>query len=634
MGTIDGLVQFVRASDKARHWGQPTGTRLTALHVDERGTLWVATDRDLMRLVDGHLAVVPLARKQQPHQVESITSDFQGGVWLYDSEAGLLRWNGKQPRPVHLPAEVRQNRVSVTYTDSNGRVWVGFASGGIAVVGGEGQFHLYGTKDGLEAGVYLAICQDGDGTVWLGGTEGLSRFAKGKFVTVRRDNTFPADYVSAIVEDHSRSLWLGTRLGIVRIDKSEFDRALASPSYNAHYSLYDRSDGIAGMPVARSNNRRVIRANDGRLWFVTARGMTVIDPRALQATSVAGPVRIERVVADEQDLHQRPHITLAPGTRSLEIDYTVLDLTSPFKTRFRYRLEGFDRDWIEAGTRRQAFYTNLPSRPYRFRVVAKNNQGPWVETGASWDFSIRPMFYQTAGFYFASATALAFSLWLAWRFRIRQVRKQFTRLLGERVRLSREIHDTLLQGVVGLALQFDALAHDVDGPTPEKKQQFTRVRREIEEYIREARQAIWDLRSPKMHGRDLVQALREAGEHATVSNAISFEFNVSGTPKRCPPNLEEQLLKIGKEAIVNAVHHGQANRICVELQYDDASLTLQVSDDGLGFDPAHVANQGQTHYGLLSMKERAEEVGGGFSIASSIGRGTRVTAVVPMDGHA
>src|SRR6185436_14580906 len=181
--------------------------------------------------------------------------------------------------------------------------------------------------------------------------------------------------------------------------------------------------------------------------------------------------------------------------------------------RFRYRLDGFDRTWIDAGARRQASYTNLTPGPYRFHVMTERDDGTWEEPGAMWEFSISPTFYQTKWFYAACAMALGFAVFSAWRLRLRNVRKEFALLLGERARLSREIHDTLLQSLVGVALQCDALASDVDARSP-VRQRFVRLRKDVEEHIREARQAIWDLRSPKLQRTDLPTALAEAGERA------------------------------------------------------------------------------------------------------------------------
>jgi signal transduction histidine kinase len=394
--------------------------------------------------------------------------------------------------------------------------------------------------------------------------------------------------------------------------------------------LYDRNDGIAGTPLSSySTGRPVARAGDGRLWFVTGGGLSVIDPQAMTLAASLGPARIEGVIADGTALAANPATVLPPRTSSLQIDYSLVNLTTPFRTNFRYRLEGFDTAWIDAGTRRQAFYTNLPPRKYRFSLAASNLEGAPLST-ATWDFSIAPTFYQTGWFYAASATAFVLALGGAWYLYLRRVRRDFALLLGERTRLSREIHDTLLQSLVGVALQFEAIASDVETASPVTRAQFVRMRKRVEEYIREARQSIWNLRSPRLEQRDLATALNEFGTQATSTTKVGFDLVVDGTPSRRPPRVEEQLLRIGQEAIMNAVRHARASLIKVELQYDDEAVVLRVTDDGTGFNVESQSGDGSGHYGLISMKERAGEAGGTIKVASSAGSGTRVTVAVPV----
>jgi signal transduction histidine kinase len=366
---------------------------------------------------------------------------------------------------------------------------------------------------------------------------------------------------------------------------------------------------------------------------VTGLGLTVIDPQALAVPTPQRPVRIEQVAANETRVAVRPGISLPPRTSRLEIDYTIVNLTSPFRTNFRYRLEGFDSGWIDAGTRRQAFYTNLPPRKYRFSLVASNSEGATLSS-TSWDFSIAPMFYQTSWFYGATATAFVLAWWGGWYLRMRRVRREYELLLGERTRLSREIHDTLLQSLVGVALQFEAIAGDVESAPPATRTQFVRMRKRVEEYIREARQSIWNLRSPRLERRDLAAALSEFGEQAAAAGGVGFDLSVEGTPTRRPPAVEEQLLRIGQEAIMNAVRHARASVIKVELKFGDDALVLRVSDDGTGFNVEAQSNELSGHYGLISMKERAGEAGGTLNVASSAQSGTQVTLVVPMSGQA
>jgi signal transduction histidine kinase/ligand-binding sensor domain-containing protein len=630
VGTVSGLIRFPqgRAGSPQKQVPVPAA-RVSAMHADRSGTMWIATNRGLLRLVAGRPSRVVIRSGDPPHQIAAITSDARGDVWLYDLKQGLLRFNRGALTAVTLPPEMSRTSIISMYTDRSDRIWMGLADGQLAVLDRHDGIRMYGPPDGLDAGPYQAIYEDMDGAIWLGGGTGLSRLSNGQFATLRRGNDFPAETITAIVEDEARVLWLGTSSGIVRIDEGEFTKAVADGSYQPHYGLYDRSDGLGGMPVTVGVNQRALRAKDGRLWFVTRRGITLVDPTTVVDKRGPAPVHIESIVADGQQLTALAGATLPPRTTRLAIDYGVLNLASQLNTRFRYRLEGFDTGWTDAGSQRQAVYTNLPPRRYRFRVMANNDQGTWAAPGAAWDFSISPMFYQTAWFFAACVGALVLTIWGAWGFHLRQVRKEFAVLLKERARLSREIHDTLLQSLVGVALQCEAISGDLDSPARVSKERFVRMRKQVEEHIREARQSIWDLRSPKLESRDLAGALREAGERAIAGQDLAFQFTVIGEQHTCAAKVEEQLLRIGQEAVVNAIRHAQAHHLWMDLQYDAASVALRVSDDGCGFDPERLVREANGHYGLISMRERAADLGGRFTIASVIGSGTRIETVVP-----
>ena len=571
VGTIDELLRFSSEGAEIPSARIPLQkARLRAIHADEQGTIWVATDRHLSRVVRGSAVLATVAPIQDSRQIELISSDFRGGVWLYDQEGQLLRWTNGRFERFALPPSLHESRVEVLYTDRNGRLWLALTDGRLAVMNPDETIRMYGAEDGLDAGIGRQIFEDNQGAIWLAARAGLSRLTNDRFVTLRAEDGFPVTNLTAITEDDVHDLWLGTGSGIIRLPRADIDKAAGGRPQGFQYRRYNRSDGLGGLPLAYNRNRRVVRAGDGRLWFVTSRGLTLIDPRALRDSHPPAPIKIEYATADGKRLEVVPHISLPAQTSQLEIDYSELNLTSPLRTRFRYRLEGFDADWIDAGVRRQAFYTNLPPRSYRFRVMASNADGTWADPGASWDFSIKPMFFQTRWFLTATVIAMVVALGGVWQLRLRQIRRQFSLLIGERVRLSRELHDTLLQSLVGIALQFDVIAADVQFSSLATQKRFVRLRKLLEEYIREARQSIWDLRSPKLERRDLVTALRDVGEHATVDHRLTFELKVSGEPRRFSQKVEEQLLRIGQEAVNNVVRHARANRIQMDLHYNDA----------------------------------------------------------------
>ena len=380
VGAMSHLTGFTRGDTNLSIPVRLPDAPLVATNVDEQGTLWVATNRHLFRLVSGTLTPVAFSTAEPLRQITLISADGHGGMWLDDLDRGLLRLTGDRLQAVALPGQLRGTRAVTIYTDHRGRLWIGFDSGRVAVVNQDGTTQIFGQSDGLDAGVYHPIYEDPDGAVWFGGSEGLSRFAGGVITTVRRTSGFPLESLTAIIEDDAGLLWVGTSAGIFRFTKSDFDQAAADPSYQVRYRLYDKLDGFAGTP-RWYGNRSAARDGGGRLWFVAGRGVTVVDPRRLIDEGPPPPVKIERAIANEAALTPTSDGALAPRTTRLEIDYTVLNLTSPLKTRFRYRLDGFDTEWVDADTRRQAFYTNLSPRRYRFRVEANTDEGTWAAPG-------------------------------------------------------------------------------------------------------------------------------------------------------------------------------------------------------------------------------------------------------------
>jgi signal transduction histidine kinase/streptogramin lyase len=630
IGTFDALFRFRDGDVEDRAGPEHLSAPLLAMHADRHGTLWIATENDLFRYENGRRSAVRLPSGRDPRNIRTISSDSRGRLLFDDVEQGPFVLDG--PRgfaPFNLPDVLRAATITALHVDRSDAVWLAFDNGSLGAFDKTGAHRIYASPDPDASGAYQSIYEDRGGTLWLGGAAGLSRFADGQFTPVRTAEGFPVGPITAIVEDSFDDLWVAIAgAAIVQVRRIELQRALSEPSYQLRYNVYDKSNGLAGTPRS-FRNRSAVRGGDGRLWFVGGRGVTVVDPQALPAESIQpARVRIDGAYIDDQRVETLADAELSPRTTRLEIHYAVLNLTAPFKTRFRHRLQGFDDQWIEAGTRREAFYTNLPPRRYQFQVIASNDDGTWTDAPAVWDFTIAPMFYQTTWFAALCVAALVLTVAAAWYLHLRQVRRRFALLLGERARLSREIHDTLLQSLVGVALQFDAVASDIDASVPPRKEDFVRMRKNVEEYIREARQSIWDLRSPKVRSADLVTALQEAGEHATAGLPIEFEMAVTGTPRRWSDKADEQLLRIGQEAILNAVRHADARRVRVELIYSDQSIVLRVLDDGRGFDPELVA-EFEGHYGLVGMRERAIETGGGVRISSSIGRGTEIEAVIP-----
>jgi ligand-binding sensor domain-containing protein/two-component sensor histidine kinase len=623
VGTSSGLRRF--AGGESRTFTEADGlpgSVVLALHRGQRGELWVATELGIAIYENGKFTRLSLPKDANLPRIFAIATAGED-VWLRDFFFRLHHWRGGKLLPVDdLPEPFRTNVRSV-YTDRSGQVWLGAGDGQLAVRDQKGTFKV----QQLPIGGAVRLFQDPEGALWVGGDDGMSRLQGGEVVSLTRKQGFPGS-VKSIVEDESGELWVGLGTGIIRLEKARFIAAArAGDVRKLQYRFFNAADGVAGIPIAEGTCTGA-RAADGRVWFITSGGVTIVDPEHVGPPPAMPPVRIESVTADAQKYDPQSGLFAPSQTSHLHIAFTALTLTDPTRIRFRYRLDGFDHDWLDPGASREAVYTNLPPQQYRFVVEATNGDGVWTP-GATWNFGVEPMFYQTRWFMALMIAMSGLLVTAVWRLRVRGVRRQFALVLAERIRMSRAIHDTLLQGLAGLALQVDDLSHTLEDADRESARgRVVKMRRMVEEYIREARQSIWDLRSPRLAQSDLPNALKQAGQRAIGERPVALDFTVTGTPHRCAPVVEEQLLLIGQEAVSNAVQHGRATRVGMEIAYDENHTRLRVSDDGCGFDPESLA-EANGHYGLISMRERAEQVKGRVRIDSAPGRGTRVEAVVP-----
>ena len=360
------------------------------------------------------------------------------------------------------------------------------------------------------------------------------------------------------------------------------------------------------------------------------KGVNVIDPAGLRANTQPPPAVIEQVRVDGEPVGTFTKAELAPGKTRFDFHYAGLSFVAPEKVRYKYRLEGFDKDWIDGGARRVAYYTNLGPGDYRFEVMACNNDGVWSRAPASFSFTLRPHFYRTPWFYALVAAALAFVAAQAYFLRVRQMKARFAAVLQERNRIARELHDNLAQEILGVSVQLELVARLLPRSTEAAKTHLDRARALVRASIAEARRYVWDLRSQSLEDRDLATALSEMTRRLTAESGVQTQFEVSGTFRPLTPQVENNLLRIGQEAVNNAVRHARARLITVNLSYDAREVRLSVRDDGRGFDP-QADGSADGHFGILGMRERAAEMGGTVNIHTRPGHGTEVLVGVPIE---
>ena len=482
LATYGGLNQWnkgkieIPATGSAKRDGKLDGQNPNSLFQDDSGRVWVSTYPRLGYLENNRF--IPL-NAVPGGGVLAMAQDRAGILWVANEHVGFLQLReGRVVQQIPWSSLSSQAHVTGMVLDPvRGGLWLGFHLGGIAYFN-EGKIQAsYSAADGLGAGRVNRLRLDHDGTLWVSTEGGLSRLKDGHIATMTSKNGLPCDMVNWSIEDDDHSLWLYMGCGLVRIGRSELDAWVNDPKRTIQTTVFDNSDGVRSLVGGGHFNPQVAKTSDGRIWFLPSDGVSIFDPRNLHINQVPPPVHIEQITADHKtyDLISNANgdVRLPPHVRDLQIDYTALSLAAPEKVLFRYKLEGWDRDWQDAGTRRQAFYSNLPPRNYTFRVRASNNSGVWNEAGSSLPFSVAPAYYQT--WWFRSLCVVAFLGLLAalYYLRSRHLAQQFNIRLEERVsertRIARDLHDTLLQSFQGVLLKFHAVTYMLlDRPEAQK----------------------------------------------------------------------------------------------------------------------------------------------------------------------
>jgi ligand-binding sensor domain-containing protein/two-component sensor histidine kinase len=598
-----------------------------ALFGDDAGNLWVGTPEGLNRFSQGRFTVYTAADGLANNDVRSICADHRGNLWI-GTRGGLTRMKGGVFKTFTEVDGLPNDLIATLYEDSKGALWIGTFGGLSRHVNDE--FTTFTTKDGLSNDAVISLYEDSEGTLWIGTNgAGLNRLRDGQFTAYTTQNGLIDDVVYRILEDSKNNLWLSCRKGIFHISKKELDEFANGKIPSVAPVAYGTADGMLTRECSGGGDPAGWKDVEGRLWFPTIKGVATIDPQRIKTNTQPPAVVIEQIRIDDQLITPTDRIELPSGTKRLDLYYTAPSFLAPEKVTFKYRLEGFDKDWIDSGTRRIAYYTNLHPGAYTFRVLASNNDGVWNETGATFGFYLKPYFYQTYWFYALCLLGLALLGWLLFRLRERRVRAQFGAVLAERTRIAREIHDNLAQELSGISVQLEVVTRTMPPEAEAARVHLDRARQQVRHGIAEARRYVWDLRSPALENNDLPTALRETARRLTNETEIQTQVEVNGAFRALPRAVEDNLLRIGQEAVNNAVKHAQAERIFIGLIFAARRVQLSVRDDGRGFDN-QTAGNGHGRFGLIGMRERAEQIGGTLSIHSGEGFGTEIVADVPI----
>jgi signal transduction histidine kinase/ligand-binding sensor domain-containing protein len=663
-------------------WRDPVFTTYAVAHGlpgDVSGPVYAAADGrvwfgpssgGLFWIRDGRVHAVTLAGLSK----DVVYSIHGGGreVWIGRQRGGLtalrIDEDGIAAERFTQREGLAQDSVFAIERTRDGSVWAGTVSGGATLLT-QGKLVTYDTRNGLPSNTVASLLEARDGTMWFGTPSGLAARSRGGWRTYTTGDALPSNDVNTLFEDRLGTIWVGTAKGVAMIQNGTVRQAGATaPELRrsilgfaddgrgwlwihatdeilrvnrqalaggalqpADVRRYGVADGLLGLDSIK-RHRIVAQAPNGRIWFALTRGLSAADPARADGRGLPAVTFVEQLTADGALVDVRGPIRVPSSRRRIAVGYAGLSLSVPERVRFRYRLDGFDRDWSEPVAERQAVYTNLAPGPYRFRVIASNSDGLWNGTEASLSFEVQPSMRQTAWFQLSALACAGLAGWGLYRLRVRQVWRRlnarFEERLAERTRIAQELHDTLLQGFVSASMQLHVAADGLPEDSPTRAS-LGRVHQLMRQVIDEGRHAVRGLRSPSVAPHNLEEAFAGVQQEMGTSTAATYRVIVEGRPRELQPIVRDEVYRIGREGLVNAFRHSGGTHVELEIEYGARGLCVLVRDDGRGVDPEVVRAGSDGHWGIIGMRERAQRIGATLKIRSRADAGTEVEIRVP-----
>ncbi len=608
---------------------------------DSRGRIWAGTWGGGLRGLEGERFVLAPGLDEITPPMPAILCSSNGGMWI-GTGAGLLRYdNGTSHWAAAGPglADVR------TICEApDGSVWFGMYGGGLACLK-DGAIRRFWKADGLSSDFVESLRLDADGTLWIGTFGGgINRLRNGCVAVIDRHQGLANDVICDIQEDDRGFFWISSHAGIMRVNKAELNRCADGKLQRVQCLSYGMSDGLPSSECSSGLQPASCRTTDGRLWFPTSKGLVSVDPHNVTTNRLAPPVLIEQMIVDDQVVNRRADSTqrleIAPGHRRFEFKYAGLSFVAPEKVYFRYRLEGLENKWVEAGAKRSVNYSFIPPGKYNFHVIACNNDGVWNEAGAQFAFVVLPYFWQTSWFRFLVIVGLvAMSggvVWFEMRRRMKTKLERIERqraIEHERARIAHDIHDDLGAQLTRITMLSESARGELDDPA-QLTDDIGRIYDTAREVTRAMDEIVWAV-NPKHDRLDsLVSYLEKFGIDFLETARIRCRLDMPAQfPEwRLTSDVRHNLFLAYKEALNNVVKHAAASEVRIGFELQESSLRLVVEDNGKGFDPATVTGEPESGSGrfsggngLESMTRRMVEIRGQCQIVSSLNRGTTVT---------
>lgn len=641
VGTVAGLSRYKNGS--FTNWTTKDGlpnNHIVALHEDAARNLWIGTTGGLTRFNNGRFTAVIADNGKLETGIRSITTDRTGNLWVGTDGEGLLCFRDGRMTRFTTSHGLSNNIVTALLVDRADQLWIGTWGGGINRHV-NGKFSSWTTKDGLVSNQLYALCETADGALWIGtGSGGLSRFKDGKFANVNMKNGLYDNLTYNLMVDDNGDLWMNSNRGLFRNNLAELNDFCDGRRASVTSYTYGIADGILNRESCMGQPAGW-KTRDGRLLFPTLKGVVIIDPRNRQQQ--APLVNIESVkLAGKTTLIGSANLplTILPGQSGLEIEYTGLYWSRPQNIGFKYQMKGVEPDWIDAGTRRTAYYPYLPPGEYEFRIIADNGDGTWNQQGRSLRIIVMPPFYRTWWFNTLLALTLAGIVGLIFKWRLnraeraRRAQEAFSRRLidsqeSERKRIAAEMHDGLGQTLVIIK---NRALHSMAEPGDHDRaiEQIEEIAEAATHAILEAREIAYNLRPFHIDRLGLTAALATMIKRAS-SNGLHFTTELDSIDGLLTPEQEINFYRIAQECLNNILKHSAASEARITIKRHAHMIELAVQDNGRGFTPGarHASNNG-SGFGLMGLNERARILGGTLTVTSAPGQGTKTELKFPI----
>jgi len=624
-------------ANSARDFSVGRGSNAWTVLVDHRQQTWIGTwDEGLFQFQTNQFQPAPGAAALG-QRIFALFEDHNGQLWA-GTQNGLACWNGKGWKMSTMRDGLSGNTVRAIAEDVEGNLWVGTQNHGLNLFKA-GKFISYqqGTN-GLPGNDISCLYADKGGVLWVGTFgHGVARFHDGKWTCYSTRNGLASNSIGYIVEDDEGFLWIGSNAGLMRIQKKSLDDFANEKRGFISCRIYGMADGLPTRECSSGSQPAACFTRDSRLWFPTAKGAASVNPKELKPNPQPPVVMIESVLVDGREQKNdhmnsvwRQSIVVPAGHDRFEIHYTGLNFIAPEEVRFKYRLEGQDITWTEAGDTRIAYYSEVPPGHYQFHVTACNEDGVWNNSGSILEITVRPQFWQTG--WFRAVVILCFLgiIVAAVRFVSTQKLHRQLALEKERSRIARDLHDQLGANLTQVALLGEMAEADKGSPEDIQThaQQISQTARET---TRSLDEIVWAVNPANDTLDGLVTYICKYAQEYLALAGLRYRADMPAQLPAIafPPDVRHNIFLAFKEAVNNVVKHAQASEVWIQLRLQPDSFILEIDDDGRGLGSQDTTTA-QSRDGLRNMRKRMEDIRGEFSIGPGTKGGTLVRLTVPI----